>query len=210
MAKYINKDLIINDTNMTLENLANTLTEKKWYLENGKYHYEGQDCTEFKLPTEYCEIFTIMDNTKRRGVAIAMKWQEGENNYVMWINKMHDDTGECNWLGWVEVPIYLKPTLSESAFSQNTDKYTGIVQYTIDRKVCYLKVFAQCLNVSDSWVQVGTVPKPLFDNFIDFPVGTQVDTANIRATITKDGALRLHGGGQSAVDYTAFISYPIQ
>lgn len=183
---------------------------EQWHLKSGRYHYEGQDCTEFNLPNAYCEISTILDKTRRRGTAIAIKWQENTDNYKMWVNKLHDDTGEYNWEGWVEVPLYITPTLSTSTFSQNTDKYTGSVQYTIDRKICYLRVTAQCLNVSAGWVQVGTAPKPLFEDFIDFTLGTQVDTANIRATITKDGALKLHGGGQSGVDYTAFIAYPIQ
>lgn len=203
------KDSLGNKTNLNDMLKKTAEPNRHWHLESGRYHYEGEDINEYNLPNPFCQIEVIMTERKERGIAIAIQWQEGVDNYRMWINKLHDDYGNCNWFGWVEVPLYKERLLIEGEFTENTDKYSGYFKYVIDRKICYLVVSSKCVNASSTWTRVANVPPPLFDPYVDFPVGTQVDTANMRASINSEGFLNLHGGGQSGVDYTAFIAYPI-
>lgn len=59
-------------------------------------HYEGASTSTYNIPDSFCEV--ICCRYANRGIALAIRWNGSPK---LWINSMHDDTGQNNWHGWV-------------------------------------------------------------------------------------------------------------
>lgn len=91
-------------TNPTMSSPLNAQTDKDWRIKSGVYHYEQASTTTYDLPYNNVIILTMLregTGTAKRGVALAMRWADSE--YHLWINRLHNDYGQYNWQGWVQL-----------------------------------------------------------------------------------------------------------
>lgn len=59
------------------------------------YHYEGENTTEYNLPSPFVEIFVVRYGF-HRGIAFAVDWRN-DQNHQLYVNTLHDA-----WAGWLE------------------------------------------------------------------------------------------------------------
>ena len=66
------------------------------------FYYGGKSTTTYKIPVSYC--FVIVARSSNRGAALAIQWNGGTSGITYaWLNRLHDDTGSCNWSGWTKI-----------------------------------------------------------------------------------------------------------
>lgn len=111
----------------------------------------------------------------------------------------------------------LENSKSETAGEATTitisnSNYEGAVVYVVFNNVCFLCVSLKVISASPVWISIADVPIPSFlNNAVDFGVITQgATTSQIRAGVTSEGVLQVHGGQLTGVDYTASITYPVR
>lgn len=63
-------------------------------------HYEGENTSTYNIPDPFCEVICCKHESNVRGIALAIRWNGSPK---LWINSMHDDTGQNNWHGWVAI-----------------------------------------------------------------------------------------------------------
>ena len=68
-----------------------------WKSNSGIFFYEGANTEDYNIPSSTCFVFTILIDSKTRGVAIAFDWNK-YNSTDTWINKNHSSA----WQGWVQ------------------------------------------------------------------------------------------------------------
>lgn len=90
----------IKDLDQGLSEVFNAKPNADWRLKSGVYHYEGADTTALDLPFAHVQVLTLRKGGNR-GVALAMRW--ADNEYYLWMNRLHDDTAQNQWAGWVQV-----------------------------------------------------------------------------------------------------------
>lgn len=101
--KEINANLQsqIDTLNSNLNNVTNRICSigtSKWVdcpIGISMYHYEGNDTTNYNIPSPFVEILTIR-YAAQRGIAFAVDWR-GDQPHQLWVNVLHD-----TWKSWVE------------------------------------------------------------------------------------------------------------
>lgn len=103
------------------------------------WRYEVADTIAMDLPSPCCFVVVMKDGISR-GTAIAYDWRT--DNYNMWRNTLHDDTGAGNWSGWKSVVDsigaasmdYVKtisrPNLLDNWYFANCVNQRGQAEYT--------------------------------------------------------------------------------
>lgn len=89
----------------------------------GYYKYETSATSTYDIPSGYC-IVQVIKQSASRGVAFAIRWNNGGDQ--MWINRLHDDTGNNNWAGWVEILTAKSATSTTFGTSTYTSHNTAL------------------------------------------------------------------------------------
>lgn len=88
----------ITATAMSFQNPA---TNNKWAVAPAGfsfYHYEGHDVSTYKIPNSYVDVL-VFKTSPQRGIALAVDWRNGAGQ-PLYVNTLHDDSGNNNWYGW--------------------------------------------------------------------------------------------------------------